>query len=120
MPERSAATHSLFALGQVISITSVVHDPGSVEPPVIAEDYLLPACLHFDLSEKAWTAHCPNLPGCVSEGISCKEALDSLRESIIAALASYKEDGVAPPFETWRETDNLDANVDWIRVPVNV
>ena len=41
----------------------------------------------LDKAEKGWVvAECPELPGCVSQGHDEKEALENIREAIVAWL----------------------------------
>jgi len=41
----------------------------------------------FEESEDGWiVAECPALPGCVSQGQTQKEALDNIKEAIVAWL----------------------------------
>ena len=48
-----------------------------------------------------WVAEVPSLPGCVSQGASKDEALQSIREAIEAYVVSLEEDGLPVPEETY-------------------
>ena len=48
--------------------------------------------------EDGWyVAHCPAIPGCVSQGRTFQEATANIKEAIEVCLESYEEDGIAPP-----------------------
>jgi predicted RNase H-like HicB family nuclease len=50
----------------------------------------------MDHSEDGWaTAECPALPGCVSQGRDEKEALDNIKEAIVAWLWTEDHKAVA-------------------------
>jgi predicted RNase H-like HicB family nuclease len=44
-------------------------------------------------------AECPALPGCMSQGRTCKETLANIREAIEASLLTRHEMGLAPAFQ---------------------
>ncbi len=45
----------------------------------------------------SWSAHVPDLPGCVATGASIDETKARLREAIEMHLAGLREDGVPIP-----------------------
>jgi predicted RNase H-like HicB family nuclease len=47
-----------------------------------------------------WVAECPSIPGCVSQGKSREEALDNIREAIVACLEVRAERGMPLTIET--------------------
>ena len=47
-----------------------------------------------------WIAHCPSIPGCVSQGESQDEALDNIRDAIQACLEVRAERGMPLTVET--------------------
>jgi len=50
----------------------------------------------LDRSEDGWVvAECPALPGCVSQGRDEKEALDNIKEAIVAWLWAEDQKAVA-------------------------
>ncbi|MDE0092506.1 MAG: type II toxin-antitoxin system HicB family antitoxin [Oligoflexia bacterium] len=44
-----------------------------------------------------WLAECPSLPGCMSQGLSKKEAIRNIREAIEGYLEVLQEDGQPIP-----------------------
>ena len=40
-----------------------------------------------------WLAECPSLPGCLSQGLSKKEAIKNIQEAIQGYLEVLKQDG---------------------------
>ena len=40
-----------------------------------------------------WTAECPSLPGCISQGQSKKEAVENIREAIEGYIEVLEEEG---------------------------
>ena len=50
--------------------------------------------------EGGYTVICPALPGCVSEGETVGEALEMIRDAILAWLAVAKEKHMSPQRET--------------------
>jgi predicted RNase H-like HicB family nuclease len=47
-----------------------------------------------------FSAVCPALPGCISQGDSLKESLTNIREAIVLCLEVRKEEGFGTPIET--------------------
>ena len=47
-----------------------------------------------------WVVECPSIPGCVSQGDSLHDALDSIREAILLCLDARRHGGRPPPVET--------------------
>ena len=41
-----------------------------------------------------WVAECPSIPGCISEGKTCDEAIDHIKEAIVACLQVRAEQGM--------------------------
>jgi predicted RNase H-like HicB family nuclease len=50
--------------------------------------------------DAVWFAECPSIPGCVSQGKSREEALDNIREAIVACLEVRAERGMPLTIET--------------------
>ena len=50
-----------------------------------------------DLEDGGYTASCPVLPGCHSEGATIEEALEGIREAIACYLASLAIDDLPAP-----------------------
>lgn len=44
-----------------------------------------------------FVAHCPSLPGCISQGATRSEALANIREAIAGYVASLKKHGEPVP-----------------------
>ena len=44
-----------------------------------------------------WLAECPSLPGCISQGLNKKEAIQNIREAIEGYLEVLQEDGSSIP-----------------------
>ncbi len=44
-----------------------------------------------------WVAECPSLPGCISQGKTREEALESIKEAIEGYIAALEEDGLQIP-----------------------
>ncbi len=51
-----------------------------------------------------WVAECPAIPGCVSQGNTAEEAVESVREAIVLCLEVRAEKGLPLTIET-RQTD---------------
>lgn len=51
-----------------------------------------------------FVAEVPSLPGCISQGATREEALENIREAILAYLESLAELGEDPPAGIERET----------------
>ena len=50
----------------------------------------------LELAEDGWyVAECPALPGCVSQGVDEKEAMDNIKEAITAWLWAEDQKAVA-------------------------
>ncbi|MFQ5638277.1 MAG: type II toxin-antitoxin system HicB family antitoxin [bacterium] len=51
--------------------------------------------------EGVFVAECPNLPGCVSQGLTRKEALQNIQDAIQGYLTSLKQhkEPIPPPIE---------------------
>jgi predicted RNase H-like HicB family nuclease len=47
-----------------------------------------------------WVAECPSIPGCVSQGKSREEAVENIREAIVACLEVRAERGMPLTIET--------------------
>lgn len=47
-----------------------------------------------------WIVECPAIPGCVSQGKTKDEALDSIREAIVLCLEVRAENGLPLTIET--------------------
>jgi predicted RNase H-like HicB family nuclease len=48
----------------------------------------------------AWVAECPAIPGCVSQGRTAEEAVESIREAIVLCLEVRAERGLPLTIET--------------------
>jgi len=46
-----------------------------------------------------WVAECPSLPGCISQGKTREEAIESIREAICGYIKALEEDGLPVPEE---------------------
>jgi len=46
-----------------------------------------------------WVAECPSLPGCISQGRTREEAIESIREAIRGYTKALEEDGIPVPEE---------------------
>jgi len=53
--------------------------------------------------EGGFSAHCPALPGCVSQGETYEETLENIRESVRGYVKSLLKEGGAVPCEERRE-----------------
>ena len=51
-------------------------------------------------ADGGYSAICPAIPGCVSQGASLEEALTNIREAIRLCLDVRREDGLSQPVET--------------------
>ena len=51
-----------------------------------------------------WVAECPSLPGCVSQGRTKQDAIESIREAIACYVHALEEDGLAVPEERFEAT----------------
>ena len=49
-----------------------------------------------------WVTECPAIPGCVSQGSTKEEALESIREAIHLCLEVRAERGLPLTVETWQ------------------
>ena len=47
-----------------------------------------------------WVAECPSIPGCVSQGVTQEEALEHVKEAIVACLQVRAEQGLPLTVET--------------------
>jgi len=47
-----------------------------------------------------WVAECPSIPGCVSQGVTQEEALENVKEAIVACLQVRAEQGLPLTVET--------------------
>ena len=47
-----------------------------------------------------WVAECPSIPGCVSQGSTQEEALEHVKEAIVACLQVRAEQGLPLTVET--------------------
>jgi len=47
-----------------------------------------------------WVAECPSIPGCVSQGRTQEEALEHVKEAIVACLQVRAEQGLPLTVET--------------------
>ncbi|NBC47735.1 MAG: DUF1902 domain-containing protein [Gammaproteobacteria bacterium] len=47
-----------------------------------------------------WIAECPSIPGCVSQGVTKEEALESVKEAIQLCLEVRAEKGIPLTIET--------------------
>lgn len=46
-----------------------------------------------------WVAECPSLPGCVSQGLTCEEAIHNVKEAMDGYILALREDGLPIPEE---------------------
>lgn len=51
-------------------------------------------------ADGGYSVVCPAVPGCVSQGDSLDDALDSIREAILLCLEARRHGGRPPPVET--------------------
>ena len=51
-------------------------------------------------ADGGFSAVCPALPGCISQGDSLEESLTNIREAIELCLDVRKDEGFDPPVET--------------------
>jgi predicted RNase H-like HicB family nuclease len=49
-----------------------------------------------------WVVECPSIPGCVSQGQTRAEALENIRDAIIACLEVRVERGLPLTIETYQ------------------
>jgi len=56
-----------------------------------------PVVLIPDLEDGGFTAECPAIPGCVSEGKTVEEAMANIRDAIEGCLAVLREKGEPIP-----------------------
>ncbi len=47
-----------------------------------------------------WVAECPSLPGCVSQGRTREEAVQSIREAILGYIRALEKDKLPVPPES--------------------
>ncbi|MYC28656.1 MAG: type II toxin-antitoxin system HicB family antitoxin [Chloroflexi bacterium] len=52
-----------------------------------------------------WVVECPSLPGCISQGLTKKEAINNIKKAIEEYIASLEDDGMPVP------EDRLEAEV---------
>ena len=50
--------------------------------------------------EEGYTTYCPALPGCVSQGNTLDEAMDTMSEFMVFTLAMRRQEGYQIPHET--------------------
>ena len=55
--------------------------------------------LYPDPEGEGWVAECPSLPGCVSQGDTRAEAIDNIREAIVAYVEALEMDVLPVPEE---------------------
>ncbi len=55
--------------------------------------------LLYQDEEGFWTAECPSLPGCATQGRTKVEALQNIREAIKGYIAALEEDNLPVPEE---------------------
>jgi predicted RNase H-like HicB family nuclease len=67
-----------------------------------------PVILTPDLEDGGYTAECPSIPGCVSEGDTVEEAMRNIRDAIEGCLAVLREKGEPIP----QPSDSLLAAVE--------
>ena len=48
-----------------------------------------------------WVAECPSLPGCVSQGKTQEDAVESIKEAIRGYVKALEEDGLPVPEENF-------------------
>ncbi|HNW92168.1 MAG TPA: type II toxin-antitoxin system HicB family antitoxin [bacterium] len=51
-----------------------------------------------------FVAECPSLPGCISQGASCEEAITNMREAIATHIAALEADRLPVPPENFSAT----------------
>ena len=56
-----------------------------------------PIILMPDLEDGGFVAECPSIPGCVGEGETVEDAMNSIRQAIEACIALLKEKGEPLP-----------------------
>ena len=44
-----------------------------------------------------WVVECPSLPGCISQGLTKKEAINNIKKAIEEYIASLEDDGMPVP-----------------------
>jgi predicted RNase H-like HicB family nuclease len=44
-----------------------------------------------------WVAECPSLPGCISQGKTCEEAIVNIREAVRGYVGALEQDGLPVP-----------------------
>jgi predicted RNase H-like HicB family nuclease len=49
-----------------------------------------------------WTAECPSLSGCISQGTSREDAIVNIREAIQGYILALEQDGLAVPIESFQ------------------
>ncbi len=49
------------------------------------------------VEDEGYIAHCPALPGCFSQGDTKKEAIENIKEAIMAYLESLEKDNLPIP-----------------------
>jgi predicted RNase H-like HicB family nuclease len=59
--------------------------------------------------EGVFVAQCPSLPGCVSQGKTCDEALVNIQDAIRGYLTSLRRHGEPVPPPIWEETVEVNA-----------
>jgi len=47
-----------------------------------------------------WVVECPSIPGCVSQGTTREEALENVKDAIVACLTVRSERGIPLTIET--------------------
>ena len=52
-----------------------------------------------------WVVECPSLPGCISQGLTKREAINNIKKAIEEYIASLEDDGMPVP------EDRLEAEV---------
>lgn len=60
--------------------------------------------------EGGYVALCPALPGCVSQGVTKKEALENIREAAEVYVEALLEDGLPVPSELGREIVEIEVS----------
>jgi len=63
------------------------------------------------VEDKGYVVHCPALPGCFSQGDTKKEALENIKEAIVAYLESLEKDGLPLP-------EDVKSEILPVKVPV--
>jgi predicted RNase H-like HicB family nuclease len=54
--------------------------------------------LIFQDEDGFFTAECPSLPGCISQGKTREDAIKNIKEAIFAYIAALEEDNLPVPF----------------------